>query len=143
MSSHPATYSIPERYRKVENIHIVFWLLKDLSWAMLWRPLGLFMIIPTIGAAILITWQTRHIRSELFHNLAVDFWIIANAYWMIVEFIGLPDHYRYYAALPFGIGLCFIAIYYGFISPAENKQAKAVREALPAVATEESTPSQL
>ncbi len=86
MQHQEVMYSIPARYRKTENLHIVFWLLKDLSWAMLWRPAGLIMIIPTIGAALLITWQTRHIKSELLHNLAVDFWILANAYWMLTEF---------------------------------------------------------
>ena len=54
MSLNEDLYQIPARYRKIENLHIVFWLIKDLSWAMLWRPLGLIMIIPTIGAALLI-----------------------------------------------------------------------------------------
>ena len=122
MSAPTNLYSIPERFRKIENLHIVFWLIKDLSWAMLWKPLGLLMIAPTMGAAILITWQTRHIRSELLHNLAVDCWIAANAYWMIVEFTGLPEHLRYYAAIPFGIGLSFIAIYYLGVLPAERRR---------------------
>ena len=122
MSGEQRMYSIPDRFRKIENLHILFWLIKDLSWAMLWRPLGLLMIVPTMGAAILITWQTRHIRAELFHNLAVIFWICANAYWMIVEFGGFPDHFRYYAAIPFAIGLGFIAVYYLVILPSEQKQ---------------------
>jgi len=28
------------------------------------------------------------LRAELFHNLAVDFWICANALWMLLEFTG-------------------------------------------------------
>ena len=51
-------YQIPLRYRKIENLHIVLWLIKDLCWVMLWKPLGLIMITPTIGASLLITWQT-------------------------------------------------------------------------------------
>lgn len=93
---------------------------------MLWRPLGLFMIIPTISAALLITWQTRHIKAELFHNLAVDFWICANAYWMIIEFNDLPDRFRYYSAIPFFIGIGFIAYYYIIIFPAERKKQKII-----------------
>lgn len=124
MSNTNRMYAIPERFRMIENLHIVFWLIKDLSWAMLWRPLGMFMIIPTIGAALLITWQTRKIKSELFHNLAVDWWICANAYWMITEFYGMPDQYRYYTAIPFSIGLIHIAIYYITILPGEQKQRK-------------------
>lgn len=113
-------YSIPAKHRKTENLHIVFWLLKDLSWAMLWRPLGLFMIFPTIGAALLITYQTRHIKSELLHNLAVDFWIVANAYWMATEFYSTNDNLRYYAIIPFSIGLLIIGYYYLFVKPKEK-----------------------
>ena len=29
------TYAIPSRYRRLENLHIVFWLFKDISWCML------------------------------------------------------------------------------------------------------------
>lgn len=117
-------YSIPENFRKVENLHIVFWLIKDLSWAMLWRPLGIAMVFPTIAAALYITWQTRHIKSELFHNLAVICWICANAFWMITEFFKLPDHLRYYTAIPFTIGVAFIITYYLVIQPAEKRKGK-------------------
>lgn len=123
MNNQQEIYSVPLRFRKVENLHIVFWLIKDLSWAMLWKPLGMIMIIPTITAALLITWQTRHIKAEFYHNLAVDFWIAANAYWMITEFWELPDYYRYYTAIPFGAGIIFIAIYYLYILPKYRKQA--------------------
>lgn len=105
-------YKIPARFRKTENLHIVLWLIKDLAWAMLWKPLGLIMIVPTVGAALLITWQTRNIKSELLHNLAVVFWIIANGYWMITEFFWDDDSLRYYTAIPFTIGLAIIAYYY-------------------------------
>ena len=119
-------YSIPERFRRIENLHIVFWLIKDMSWAMLWRPLGIVMIFPTVIVAALITWQTRKLKSELYHNLAVLFWILANCYWMIVEFMDAPDHYRYYAAVPFGIGFAFIAAYYLLVKPAEKKNQKTI-----------------
>ncbi len=126
MSAKEEMYSIPAKYRKTENLHIVFWLLKDLSWAMLWKPLGLVMIIPTISAALLITYQTRHIKSELLHNLAVDFWIIANAYWMLTEFYSRNDTLRYYTIIPFSIGLIIISYYYFVVKPKEKSQAIAV-----------------
>jgi prepilin signal peptidase PulO-like enzyme (type II secretory pathway) len=112
MAANEEMYQIPARFRRTENLHIVFWLLKDLCWVMLWRPLGLVMIVPTIGAALLITWQTRHIKSELLHNLAVVFWIFANAYWMITEFFSNDDNLRYYAVIPFSLGILVIAYYY-------------------------------
>lgn len=126
MSVKEEMYSIPAKYRKTENLHIVFWLLKDLSWAMLWKPLGLVMIIPTITAALLITYQTRQIKSELLHNLAVDFWIIANAYWMVTEFYSQNDTLRYFTVIPFSIGIIIIFYYYFVVKPKEKKQAVAV-----------------
>lgn len=126
MSNDSKVYSIPAKHRKTENLHIVFWLLKDMSWAMLWKPLGLVMIIPTIGAALLITWQTRHIKSELLHNLAVDFWIVANAYWMLTEFYSINDTLRYYTIIPFSIGLIIIAYYYFIVKPGEKSNPASV-----------------
>jgi hypothetical protein len=119
-------YSIPNRFRRIENLHILFWLLKDLSWAMLWKPLGVIMIVPTISAALLITWQTRRIKSELLHNLAVDFWIIANAYWMITEFYFDDDSLRFYTIIPFLIGLIIITYYYLMVKPKEKKQVNNI-----------------
>lgn len=119
-------YAIPEKFRKIENLHIVFWLIKDMSWAMLWRPLGILMIFPTLTVALVITWQTRKLKSELYHNLAVLFWITANCYWMIVEFMGVDDTMRFYAIIPFSIGFIFIAAYYLIIRPNEIKREKKV-----------------
>ena len=121
MSADNEMYSIPAKHRKTENLHIVFWLLKDLSWAMLWKPLGLFMIIPTLTAALVITYQTKHIKSELLHNLAVDFWIIANAYWMLTEFYSHDDTLRFYTIIPFSIGLAIISYYYFIVKPKEKR----------------------
>jgi hypothetical protein len=121
MAQQEEVYAIPARFRRLENLHILFWLLKDLSWAMLWKPLGVVMIIPTIAAALIITWQTRHIRSEFLHNLAVDFWILANAYWMLTEFFSTNDSLRYYSAIPFTIGLIIIGYYYLIVKPKEKR----------------------
>ena len=118
-------YCIPERFRKTENLHIVFWLIKDISWAMLWKPIGLAMLVPTLTVAIVITWQTRNIKAELFHNLAVTFWICANGYWMIVEFLDRDSELRKYTMIPFSIGLLFILTYYLYILPKERRMAHA------------------
>ena len=116
-------YSIPARFRRIENLHILMWLLKDISWAMLWKELGLAMLIPTLTVAVLITWQTRRLPSELFHNLAVVCWIGANGYWMIVEFFWPElEQLRYYTAIPFSLGLVFLLVYYLVILPRERKK---------------------
>jgi prepilin signal peptidase PulO-like enzyme (type II secretory pathway) len=127
------TYSIPRRFRVFENMHIVFWLIKDMSWALKFRSLGVAMFIPTLLLALLITWQTRNIRSELYHNLAVTCWIIANGFWMICEFFWEDqDYLRYFTAIPFSLGLLFVVYYYVSElsqrrkSSAEDEEASAV-----------------
>ncbi len=111
-------YSIPANFRRTENMHILLWLLKDVSWAMNMRIAGIIMIIPTLTVALLITWQTRHTRSELFHNLAVDFWITANCTWMIGEFFQWDENLwhgyglRQASIIPFSMGLAVLAWYY-------------------------------
>ena len=97
---------------------------------MLWRPLGIAMIVPTISVALLITWQTRKIKSELFHNLAIVFWICANAMWMLLEFTGHDDKYRVYTAIPFATGLFFISSYYLYILPGERRRQKEITESI-------------
>jgi hypothetical protein len=121
------TYSIPLRIRKMENLHIVFWLLKDLSWCMVWKPLGILMIIPTLIISISITWTNRQIVSEVCHNMAVSFWITANSYWMISEFLKFDTiilfstyTYKHLAIIPFIIGFFIIAWYYIFRYKKDN-----------------------
>ena len=112
-------YSIPARFRKMENMHIIFWLLKDISWCMIWKPIGIAMIFPTLIIGIIISFRTRKYVSEVYHNLAVVFWITANAYWMISEFYAFDEMivygditYKYLAIIPFSIGILILAYYY-------------------------------
>jgi hypothetical protein len=128
-SNKDGVFTIPQRYRKMENLHILFWLLKDISWCMIWRELGLAMIIPTLTIAIVITIRTRRYMSEFCHNLAVVFWIIANSYWMISEFFvfdSYPVHfydfsYKDVTFIPFSIGILVLAFYYLWWKP-RNKE---------------------
>lgn len=121
-------YNIPLRYRKMENLHIVFWLFKDISWCMMWRPLGIAMIFPTLIIAIVITWRTRHMMSEWAHNLAIVLWISANSYWMISEFFHFDGNtvygnitYKYIAIIPFVAGILVLAWFYLWYAP-RNRQ---------------------
>jgi len=114
-----AIYSIPLKQRRFENLHIVFWLMKDISWCLMWRALGLFMIVPTLGTAIFITWRGRDNRTDLAHNLAVVFWISANAWWMIAEFFEFDESPfllgvsgRHLALIPFALGALVLLWHY-------------------------------
>src|SRR5688500_11456351 len=113
--SNEPQYVIPARYRKMENMHILFWLVKDVSWCLVWKVLGLVMIFPTLIISIIIAWRTRNIKAELSHNLAISFWIAANSYWMISEFFGFDEIHiwrqlegRHLALIPFLTGLAFL-----------------------------------
>jgi hypothetical protein len=126
-------YIIPARYRRLENLHIVFWLFKDISWCMMWKELGIIMVIPTLSVAIYISYRTRKIKSELAHNLAVAFWISANSYWMISEFFGFDQtpiwngyEGKHLAMIPFLIGVFILAWYYLFQRSKEIKEEVSV-----------------
>jgi hypothetical protein len=126
-------YNIPARFRRLENLHIVFWLFKDISWCMLWRVLGIAMVVPTLAVAIFIAYRTRHIKSELAHNLAVTFWISANSYWMISEFFGFdamkvvgPYEGKHLAMIPFIIGVIILGWYYFIQRPKELRTEQVV-----------------
>jgi len=92
------------------------WLLKDICWVMIWELGGLIMIIPTIGIALHITWLRRHIKSDLYHNMAVSLWISGNSIWMIGEFF-YDDGLRTPALLFFLSGLTSVIYYYLFVLP--------------------------
>ena len=130
MSASPENmYSIPARFRKMENTHIVFWLLKDISWCLFWKELGIAMIVPTLTIAILISWRTRHIASELAHNIAVALWISANSFWMISEFTGFDEQVvwmgitgKQLSLIPFGLGVIILLYYYLIQRPQEIRE---------------------
>lgn len=112
-------YQIPVKFRKMENLHIVFWLFKDVAWCMFYKPLGIIMIIPTLVISIIIAWRTRNLVSELCHNLAITVWISANSYWMISEFLGFDNNiiwgtytFKHLAMIPFSMGILILTYYY-------------------------------
>jgi hypothetical protein len=126
-------YAIPSKFRKMENLHIVFWLIKDVSWCMIWKPLGIAMIFPTLIIAMIITWRNRQLVSEVCHNLAIVFWISANAYWMISEFIGFDTQiifgsytYKNLAIIPFLIGLTLLIYYYLIWRPMHKNELETM-----------------
>jgi hypothetical protein len=117
-------YNIPIKYRRMENLHIVFWIFKDIGWCMGLTLLGITMIVPTLIISIIIAWRTRQIVSELCHNVAITVWISANSFWMCTEFFGV-DHIaigygftvKHLAMIPFLIGMLILAYYYIWYKP--------------------------
>jgi len=99
------------KFRPFENFHIVLWLVKDTCWCTVSKTMGVIMIVPTILLAVYITWIHRKDRAELFHNLAVVFWISANSVWMIGEFY-YDDTTRNLAMYFFAAGLASAFYFY-------------------------------
>lgn len=127
------SYVIPLHYRKMENLHIVFWLFKDVAWCMVWRPLGIAMIFPTLIISIVIAWRTRQYMSELCHNLAITIWISANSYWMISEFLHFDSNplfgeytFKHLALIPFTIGLLILGFYYLIWKPRHKNELETM-----------------
>jgi hypothetical protein len=126
-------YSIPLKYRKMENLHIVFWLFKDISWCLVWHTLGIIMIFPTLIISIIIAYRTRQFASELCHNLAITVWISANSYWMISEFMHFDAitivgslTYKHLAIIPFGLGVLILAYYYLWHRPRHPEELETM-----------------
>ncbi|MBP9214250.1 MAG: hypothetical protein KBF36_06845 [Chitinophagaceae bacterium] len=114
----------------MENLHIIFWLFKDVAWCMIWKPLGIVMIFPTLIISLVIAWRTRKMMSELCHNLAISIWITANSYWMVSEFLHFDNKplfaeytYKHLAIIPFVMGILILAFYYLIWSP-KHKQSE-------------------
>ncbi len=100
-----------EKIRKTENLHIVFWLIKDCCWVSDFKLLGVLMIFPTLIISIFIAWKMRHSFSELVHNIAVTSWICANSIWMFGEFF-YNDSTRPIAQVFFSIGIIVLVAFY-------------------------------
>ncbi|MDZ4756825.1 MAG: hypothetical protein SGJ10_01630 [Bacteroidota bacterium] len=110
-NDHPGRYTI----RWFENGHIVLWLFKDLCWVSSFKMGGVIMMVPTLLLGIYITWLSKKSKSDLFHNLAVCFWIAANSMWMCSEFFELEPTGKPIATGLFVCGIIILLVYYIFV----------------------------
>ncbi|MBH2004377.1 MAG: hypothetical protein I8H66_06755 [Sphingobacteriia bacterium] len=113
----------------MENLHIVFWLFKDVAWCMGLRWLGMAMIVPTLFISIVIAYRTREYMSELCHNLAITIWISANSYWMVAEFLHFDNNivtgeitFKHLALIPFISGILILGFYYLIWKPRHKNE---------------------
>jgi hypothetical protein len=72
--------------RFLENLHIPMWLIKDTCWMLQFKLLGTIIAFPTVAMAMYLVVITRNATKRFWPNLAVFFWISANATWMLGEF---------------------------------------------------------
>jgi hypothetical protein len=97
--------------RKKENLHVVFWLVKDFAWLANYKMLGMVMALPTILLSFWLTYKSRYNRMDYFHNLAVSCWITGNSLWMTGEFY-YNDGLRAWVKPFFILGMLIIVYYY-------------------------------
>src|SRR3954469_3645462 len=101
---------LAQKIRHYENLHIVFWLIKDSCWMLQLKIPGAIMIGPTLFLAVHIMIKTRG-TADFYINAAILCWITANSYWMLIEFFN-GDRLRGYSAIPFAMGFLFVGLYY-------------------------------
>jgi hypothetical protein len=97
--------------KKLENLHVGLWLLKDASWCEEWIKVGMMVALPTLALAMKITYERRRDAEDLVHNLAVCLWLCANVIWMIGEFF-FDDGTRGIAKVFFFSGLALLVGFY-------------------------------
>ena len=120
-------YTVPAKFRSLENLHVLFWLVKDICWCIGFKPLGVAMIFPTLSVAIYIMIKNRQLIAELAHNLAITFWIAANSMWMIFEFTGTDEQLKNFCLIPFLAGLVVLFYYYVIYVPFQRKRKTNVQ----------------
>lgn len=99
-----------QKIRKYENLHIVFWLIKDSCWMLDLKWPGTIMMVPTLFLAAYLVIKTLG-SPEVYVSAAVLFWILANSYWMMMEFFN-DNAYKNFAAIPFGLGFVMVGLFY-------------------------------
>jgi len=97
--------------KKLENLHVGLWLLKDASWCEEWVKVGMMVALPTLVLAVKIAWERRRDAEDLVHNVAVCLWLCANVVWMIGEFF-FDDGTRAIAKVFFFAGLALLVGFY-------------------------------
>jgi len=104
---------------KIDNLHVVLWILKDLSWCFGWVYVGLSMILPAVLVAIYILLYHSVTPEKFIHNVSIIFWISANSIWMASEFLGFENQIggfpiggKIIAGSLFVAGLALVSGYY-------------------------------
>jgi hypothetical protein len=118
--------------RGLDNIHIYFWITKDLCWVQSWLLPGLIIGSLACLYALFLTFRAAYWRrnlGEFWIKLAEFMWLFANFWWMIGEVH--DDHYGFFgdgensivdkhtkeAGVMFICTLVWISLYYIILKP--------------------------
>lgn len=89
--------------KQLDNFHIVLWLIKDIFWVKEEQFLGVLMILPTVGVALILTFQSLQQKQGFYSNFAILCWMIADSTWMADEFFVL--NIEWITMSLFGLGI--------------------------------------
>ncbi len=78
-----------DKIRKIENLYVICWLIKDMCWMMGYKTPAVFMILPTLLMAFYVMFQSNKSLGFLTVNIAMICWIAANSAWMLHDFYKL------------------------------------------------------
>ncbi len=116
------SFKMIDKIRKTENLHIVFWLVKDLCWMMEFKTAGSLMILPTLAMAFYVTYLSRQKLKTVLVNLAIIFWILANSAWMLKDFyLNVPKSVSLIFFIA-GMATILLYIWLAFIQPYFTKK---------------------
>jgi len=106
-----------DKIRKIENLHIVFWLVKDMCWMLEFKTAGAFMILPTLAMAFYVSYISKQNLNNYLVNSAIIFWILANSAWMMSDFyLNIPKSVSFIFFIA-GLATILIYIWLAFIKP--------------------------
>lgn len=106
-----------DKLRKTENLHVVFWLIKDMCWMLEFKTAGTIMILPTLLMAFYVTYLSKNNIDLIIVNIAIIFWIAANSAWMLSDFfLNIPKNISLLFFI-LGIITMLIYIFITFIKP--------------------------
>lgn len=111
-----------DKIRKTENLHVVFWLVKDMCWMMEFKTAGAIMIVPTLAMAFYVTYLSMQHLNLILVNVAIIFWIAANSAWMLSDFyLNIPKSVSLIFFIA-GLATMFIYIWLAFFKPYFTKK---------------------
>jgi hypothetical protein len=111
-----------DKIRKTENLHVVFWLFKDMCWMMEYKTAGALLILPTLAMAFYVLYLSKNKLDLIIVNVAIIFWICANSAWMMSDFYNdLPKSVSLLFFIA-GILTMFFYVWIAFIKPNYTKQ---------------------
>jgi hypothetical protein len=115
------TYSIVSKIfftiRKDENIHIYFWICKDLGWIFNCKEVGILFGTCALFWMIILGYDHYNKKDyeEIYFLFSTFLWLFANYLWMIGNLIYGTDIFRFCSSCIMMIGLISIIFYFSFL----------------------------